>query len=291
MDGFGSTLATLLIVVAAGALDPPAALADEPPPDGTAAEPSVQVQPPSGQPAAPEPPPAPTTLTVPAPQPAAPPIAPPPSTAPGEGTARPAEPSIRTAPNAPKTPRREARFGEAGGLVLSGALSASFGHYGISSEGLSSNSFGIQPAFDYFVAPDFSVGASAFFRYDNLTSTMLNTFGQKSVTYGLAGQLGLNLWLGERVSLWPKLAFSLSQNRTTFSPPSYVSPGVELVDHPPEVDNIVSVELYAPFLFHLAPHFFVGFGPDAYVDLLNSTGGVSNRRLFYGAESTVGGWF
>jgi hypothetical protein len=62
-------------------------------------------------------------------------------------------------------------------------------------------------------------------------------------------------------------------------------------DTAPEVQNVVSVELYAPFLFHLTQHFFVGFGPDVYVDLLDSTGGVSNRRLFYGAESTVGGWF
>jgi len=290
MDGLRSTLATFLILAAAGARDPRPALADAPP-DGAAAEPSVQVQPATGEPTAPEPPPpSSTTVTVPAPQPAAPPIAPSPSTPAGEGTARPAEPSIRTPPNGPNTPRREARFGEAGELVISGALSASFGHYGISSEGLSSNSFGIQPAFDYFVAPDFSVGASAFFRYDNLTSTMSDTFGQKTVTYGLSGQLGLNLWLGERVSLWPKLSLSLSQNRMTFSPPTTVPVGVELADHPPQVDNIVSVELYAPFLFHLAQHFFVGFGPDVYVDLLDSTGGVSNRRLFYGAESTVGGW-
>ena len=204
-------------------------------------------------------------------------------------TARPAETSIRTPPTPPNT-AREARFGERGELVLSGALSASIGHYGISPEGLSSNSFGIQPAFDYFVAPDLSVGASASFRYDSLTSSPPGTFGQKIVTYGLYGQLGINLWLGERVSLWPKLSLSLSQNRLTSSPPATVPVGV-MVDVAPDVEIIVSLELYAPFLFHPARHFFVGFGPDAYVDLLNSRAGVSNRRMFYGAESTVGGWF
>jgi hypothetical protein len=65
-----------------------------------------------------------------------------------------------------------------------------------------------------------------------------------------------------------------------------------------EVQNVVFVELYAPFLFHLAQHFFVGFGPEVYVDLFNSTesmssatGSMSSRRMFCGLESTVGGWF
>ena len=290
MDGFRSTLATLLILAAAGALDARAALADEPAPDRSAAEPSVQVQPPTGEPA-PEPPQSSPPVTVSAPQPVGSPVGPPPPSSPRDDTARPAEPSIRSPPNPPTTARREARFGEPGELVLSGTLSASFGHSGISSEGLSSNSFGIQPAFDYFVAPALSVGASAFFRYNSLTSTASNTVGQKTVAYGLSGQIGLNLWLGERVSLWPKLSLSLSQNRFTLSPPATLPVGVELVDPAPEVQNIVSLELYAPFLFHPARHFFVGFGPDAYVDLLNSFAGGSNRRMFYGAESTVGGWF
>jgi hypothetical protein len=192
---------------------------------------------------------------------------------------------------APSAAPREARFGDAGHFVLDGTLSASLGHSGIHSAGVSSNSFSVQPAFDYFLGPDLSVGVSAFIRYDNLSSTMPYTTGQRNVAYGVTGQFGFNLWLAERVSFWPKLSLALSQSRTTFPTPS-VSPGTgTLVESAPNVENIVFVELYAPFLFHLAQHFFVGLGPDAYVDLVNSFGGVSNRRVFYGAESTVGGWF
>jgi hypothetical protein len=47
----------------------------------------------------------------------------------------------------------------------------------------------------------------------------------------------------------------------------------------------------APFLFHLARHFFVGIGPSGYVDLINTTNGASNKRRSLGVSSTVGGWF
>jgi hypothetical protein len=50
-------------------------------------------------------------------------------------------------------------------------------------------------------------------------------------------------------------------------------------------------ELQAPFLFHVAPHFFVGIGPDAYVDVLHSVDNAHNLRRFVGVSSTVGGWF
>jgi hypothetical protein len=46
-----------------------------------------------------------------------------------------------------------------------------------------------------------------------------------------------------------------------------------------------------PFLFHLAQHFFVGIGPNAYVDVLHTVESRSNRRRFVGVLSTVGGWF
>jgi hypothetical protein len=38
-------------------------------------------------------------------------------------------------------------------------------------------------------------------------------------------------------------------------------------------------------------HFFLGFGPDGYIDVAHSVGSASNRRRFIGASSTIGGWF
>jgi hypothetical protein len=43
--------------------------------------------------------------------------------------------------------------------------------------------------------------------------------------------------------------------------------------------------IYVPFLFHLAPHFFVGLGPSAQLHL---SGGGGNE---WGLDSMLGGWF
>jgi hypothetical protein len=56
-------------------------------------------------------------------------------------------------------------------------------------------------------------------------------------------------------------------------------------------NNVVAVELDTPFLFHVAEHFFVGFGPTGFADILNAPGGMTNLRRVWGAASTVGGWF
>lgn len=177
--------------------------------------------------------------------------------------------------------------------MIDGALYANFGHIGYSS-GSSNSSLNVQPAFDYFVAPGLSVGVSALFRYADNSPTPPGsytvTFDSKYVAYGATGEIGFNLWLGDRLSFWPNLALGVWQSRTTYTPGN-VPPGVELINMPPVGDNVVFVELFAPFLVHLTRHFFVGFGPESYVDLHNTASSVSNRRLFFGASSTVGGWF
>ena len=192
-------------------------------------------------------------------------------------------------------PSPEARFGDAGEMVINGALSGSIGHLGYSSGGSSTTSFGIEPAFDYFSWRNFSQGASAFFRYnDSLSGIKLEN---KSVTFGITGHLAFNLWLGDHVSLWPRLALGVWQSQVTYYvPPGTFSVSVDgrafSISSGTEIsEDAVFVELYAPFLFHLAQHFFVGLGPQAYADLFHSANGLTNRRMFVGAESTIGGWF
>ena len=46
-------------------------------------------------------------------------------------------------------------------------------------------------------------------------------------------------------------------------------------------------ELYAPFLYHLAPHFFAGIGPVLRADLSNDAG----EAFVFGATSVIGGYF
>jgi hypothetical protein len=180
--------------------------------------------------------------------------------------------------------------------VFGGALSASLGRLGFGAGG-STTSFNIQPAFDYFAAPSFSLGVSGQLRHvDNEPGTSGNYYipGTSTLTLGLGAAVGFNAWLADRVSVWPRLSLGVSQNRQTFpSPTGLVSASGTAVQVAagPEVQTIVVVELFAPFLVHPTQHFFIGFGPDLYADLHNTFNGASNKRTFLGAESAVGGWF
>jgi hypothetical protein len=302
MEGFRSPLIVLVITFGLAALGSSAALADEPAPGGAPDEPSVRVQLTNPPPSTPESPPA-STPTGPAagPLPAAPSpprsIAPPPPPplAPPPTPAASARSSVPPANFSASTPAlREARFGEAGQVVLDGALFIDFGHLGYSGGG-SNSALNIQPAFDYFVVPGFSLGVSALFRYADNSPTPANsyavTYDSTYVAYGVTGEVGFNLWLGDRVSFWPNFALGVWRSRTTYSLASAPPGEALLTNMPPVTDDVVFVELFAPFLFHLTQHFFVGFGPESYVDLYNTAASISNRRLFFGASSTVGGWF
>ena len=209
----------------------------------------------------------------------APPLAPPPTLS----------PAAPPPPAAPPAPPRNPRFGDPGQVALNGALSTAFGRTTYSATSTSVSSFGVAPAFDYFSTPNVSVGVSGFLRYSDVTYAP----GSASTTwtYGVSGQVGINLWLNERVSFWPKLALGGSRGTTTTSSTGVLSLGNTTM-------KAVFVELDAPFLFHVAEHFYVGFGPTAYADLFNSIGPQAtssqpetNLRRSFGASSTIGGWF
>jgi hypothetical protein len=259
-------------------------LAGESPGGGAPAEPA-------GEPPALPPP----SLALPPPAAAPPPASSPSLVEPAPASAReppPAE-SPSSAPPDP-LPKPEARFGDEGVMAFTGALSASFGHLGYSSADSSSTSVSIQPAFDYFSGPSFSEGISALFRYTDSSSGIDIT--DKTLTFGVTVAAGANLWLGDRVSFWPKLSFGVWQSRSTLSAPLGGSISVNGTAFPLGPDTVITqnaafVQLYAPFLFHVTRHFFVGFGPDGYVDIVHSANSIDNRRRFLGASSTIGGWF
>jgi len=165
---------------------------------------------------------------------------------------------------------------------VNGALSANFGHLGYSTPGSSTTSVGIEPAFDYFVARNISWGGSVFVRYSDVTSLGNET---KDLSFGITGQVGSNLWLTRRLlSVWPRLFVGALENRLTY----LVSSDGSSTN---TTEKIAFVELYVPLLLHLAPHVFVGFGPEAFADAYHTVGETSNLRRFWGAESIVGGWF
>ena len=86
-------------------------------------------------------------------------------------------------------------------------------------------------------------------------------------------RVGYNVGINEQLSFWPKggLVFSHSSSSPDDSS-----------------DSRTGLEIYAPLLFHPAPHFFLGGGPGLSTDL-SSSGGAKTTTIRL--ESVVGGWF
>ncbi|HVY32468.1 MAG TPA: hypothetical protein VHB79_38285 [Polyangiaceae bacterium] len=245
-----------------------------------------------------------TTETAPAPTPAAPPPATPaPATpAPAPATTSTAESDAVDLSEEPEklpaplvTPAR--RFGDQGGLVFSDLLSASLGVGGYTKSEASSASFGIDPAFDYFVARDVIIGGSAFVHYSSSTSGLgVKSYGP---SVGISFHLGRNVPISDLFSVRPVLSLGAWQSSITLESPGpnfAASAGGTVVPGTSNVkESVVVVGLYSPVLLHLAEHFFVGFGPDAYFDPYHSTtseaGTSEHLRYHVGASSIVGGWF
>jgi hypothetical protein len=102
---------------------------------------------------------------------------------------------------------------------------------------------------------------------------------------GIAPRAGIDITVSSSLSLYPRASLSLgyggydeksagNENKTT--------------------DPYVSVGLYAPLLAHLAPHWFVGFGPTIAHDLTHPYSyplvTYQNRQTTFGAALSVGGW-
>jgi hypothetical protein len=169
----------------------------------------------------------------------------------------PAAPAVAQEPAAPMAPvtPRGGGFGAAGQIAISGELSAHFRkHSGDGSE------LGIQPAFDYFIAPNVSVGGVVGLTYASGNPS--------STTIRVGARAGYNLNLVDNIGFWPMAGVYFSH----FS-------------RRPDSSNSSFLRVFAPFLYHLVPHLFVGLGP--ILDLELSGGGGNS----YGLESTVGGWW
>ena len=222
-----------------------------------------------------------TTAAVPAP------VAPTPTLGPSQLLA----PSLSVGASPPPSfppPVREVHFGDARVLVVNGTITGAL--HGSNSVSSAAYDVTVAPGVNYFVAPNFSAGASVLIGYDRITPS--GTLGETTWRFGVTGQLGFDLWLSERLSLWPNASLTFEQIRVETSVPALPPSGLMVAPGASDVASIVSVEIYAPLLFHPAKHFFIGFGPFVRSDLHNSTGieGTSNRSTLFGASSTIGGW-
>lgn len=116
----------------------------------------------------------------------------------------------------------------------------------------------IQPGLDYFIGNGISVGGHVGLGYASGSPA--------STTVNLGARAGFNQGLNEHVSFWPTIGVDGSFNHASTS------------------TSTAALEVFAPFLYHAAPHFFLGAGP--FLSYLVK-GGPDTQ---YGLDFVIGGW-
>jgi hypothetical protein len=262
-------------------------------------------------PAAPVPPGS-ARLDTSSPPPAPPEMSEVPSTPPAVSTGPSAPPAVSAGPSAPPAvsagpsappapvpvqaasprPPEAPRFGAMGQVALMTAFGASLGHLGVDTGDTLMTGVFVAPSIHYLHAPDDSGGLELFFRFDQTTGA--DQLQEKSASYGLIAELGVDRWLGQRVSVWPRLGVGFAQTRATLSTTSGVTQSIgDVIVNPGQpvsvTQNALIFRLYAPFLIHLGSSAFIGIGPDVFLDVLH-TGPRIGDRSFVGLSVAAGGW-
>jgi hypothetical protein len=124
-----------------------------------------------------------------------------------------------------------------------------------------SSEIALHPALDYFIADHISVGGVVGIDYvsGDAGSTRID----------LGARIGYDLNIQDRIGVWPMAGLLVS----------HVS---DDANH--SSNTATSLTLFAPFLYHPAPHVFVGLGPSFQLGL---SGGDYKQ---YGLDFALGGW-
>jgi hypothetical protein len=123
----------------------------------------------------------------------------------------------------------------------------------------------LHPSVDYFIAPNVSIGGVVGLQYDSGTPSRTQL--------DLGVRAGYNLYIAPQVSFWPMVGIYYSHFTVSST-----------ANTPSTSGSSTSLGIFAPFLYHIAPHFFLGAGPRFTLPL--DGGGNS-----YGIQTVVGGWF
>ncbi len=154
-------------------------------------------------------------------------------------------------------PAPRPRFGNAGELVISS--DANLGLTGQVDGGVNGSpatsgwTLTLHPSADYFVIQGLSVGAFVDFTHteydqENQTNGIANGTGTTAFNtnrFGVGPRVGYNIPIVDWISVWPTLGLAFAATGQTG--------GVN--------GTAWTLVLSAPFLYHLATHFFVGLGP------------------------------
>jgi len=117
----------------------------------------------------------------------------------------------------------------------------------------------LHPAIDYFITGNVSLGATAGYSYSPAAT------GTTALDVG--GRAGFNATINDHLGFWPSAGFGLrvfSSNHNTSTSTSF--------------------GIFAPFIYHLVPHLFVGAGPSFSVLMSGGSGKT------YGVDFMLGGW-
>jgi hypothetical protein len=132
----------------------------------------------------------------------------------------------------------------------------------------------LAPAVDYFVMDRFSVGG--FLSWSYITSG-----DSDSSRFAIGPRVGYNFTLSDLVSLWPKVGFSFATTTNSTKDDADDDTSVSFT----QGNDGIALNLFVPFMFHPAQHFFAGFGPFLDVDLSGD-----NKVTVVGGKLTLGGW-
>jgi hypothetical protein len=155
-------------------------------------------------------------------------------------------------------------FGAKRQLAISSDAALSITHYSPGSK----TTITLQPAVDYFVIDNLSVGGFIGLDYTTAGDTTTTRFG-------IGPRVGYNLTLSDLVSIWPKIGFSFSATNTE----------TDNATSDNDDNSALALNIFVPVMFHPATHFFAGFGPFLDTDLSGD-----DKVTAFGLKLTLGGW-
>jgi hypothetical protein len=117
----------------------------------------------------------------------------------------------------------------------------------------------LHPSIDYFITSSVSIGATFGYFYSPAETG--------TTVFSLGGRAGFNLNINDNVGFWPSAGV-----------------GVNIDSRNHDTNTSASLGVFAPFLYHLVPHLFVGVGPSFSVHLDDGNGKT------YGLDFVLGGW-
>jgi hypothetical protein len=160
---------------------------------------------------------------------------------------------------APFAASPSAGFGAIGQWVLSMKTTGDNGYVFFHKPSEGDWALSLHPSLDYFITNSISLGATVGFLYSPAETG--------TTVFDLGARAGFNVNINDNLGFWPTAGLSFNVDRRMHETSTHTVFGV-----------------FAPFLYHLVPHLFVGLGPSFAAPL---QGGGGNA---YGVDFVLGGW-